>query len=628
MANYVDQVTAEKKFISNIVIKIGAIYFSMRTPDSGLSISSPYNKMVSGLTLNQAAIDIKRVNTTIASYTFKLIDKDNIISNLMLGNGLNLVGQDVTIWLGRNRRNVSVEANDFSGYYQLPITKIKKIDHSDNSYTFTTNEDTDRIAKPIFAATSALAVDILAATTTIQMRDAIDEFPAAGYVHVDKEIFSYTTKNDAAKTFSGVIRGEFGTTPADHSANTDSYHSQVVIDNPLNIILRILTSGGGGGTYDNLNDGLGISQSLIDISGIETIRDSLFIGVQIRLELSNVDSALKIIESEILQPFNLRIKYSDNAKLSLVVLDKAVFSSFIDSITENSITTYPKWNVDDTKIINKIKINWDYSEAEGKFLKYNEFTNPDSIATYGLRNPLTFSFKGIRSSLNGLELLEEYSRVLFARFSTPVAEVEVKTHIDKSLKNIGDKVYVESTKIPSPTGGLDFGSDMEITSRSINYQTNEASFKFAFTSFTDIRSGYISPSDKVLYIESQKKLGVLFGRYTQYRVGWYMRLWNDLTNSYEPDAPNKIVSISTGDNKVLLDSGFDFLLDDGSSLVYDQDSKDLITFENNWATTLTLDHRIRFANYDEVEDTQKRYCFISDNGNNFDDGKTTYKVTY
>lgn len=628
MANYVDQVSVDKKFISNIVIKIGSLYFAMRSPDSGLTIADPYNKMVLGLTLNQAAIDIKRVNTTIASYTFKLLDKNFIISNLMLGNGLNLVGQDVTIWLGRNRRNSSLEANDFAGYYQLPITKIKKIDHSDNSYTFTTNEDTDRIAKPIYDATSALGVDILAATTTIQMRDAIDSFPAAGYVRVDNEIFSYASKNNSLKTFSGVIRGEFGTTPADHSANADTFHSQVVTDNPLNIILRLLTSGGGGGTYDNLNDGLGISQNLIDITGIETIRDSLYSTTQIRLEVSTVDSTLKFIESEILQPFNLRFKYSDSAKLSLVVLDKAVFSSFVDSIDEDSITTYPKWVVDDTKIVNKIKINWNYSDSEKKFLSYNEFSDTDSIATYGLRNPLTFSFKGIRANLDGLNLINEYARVLFARFAKPVAEVEVKTHIDRSLKNIGDKVYVESTKIPSPLGGLNFGSDMEITSRGINYQTNEATFKFAFTSFTDIRSGYIAPSDTITYIESQKRVGILLGRYAQYRTGWYMRLWNNLTNSYEPDPPNKIVAISTGDNKLLLDSGFDFLLDDGSPLAYDQDSKDLITFENNWATTLTTNHRIRFANYDEVEDTQKRYCFISDDGNDFADGKPTYKVTY
>lgn len=628
MANYVDQVSVDKKFVSNIVIKIGSLYFAMKSPDSGLTIADPYNKMVLGLTLNTASIDIKRVNTTIASYTFKLLDKNNILSNLMLGNGVNFIGQDVTIWLGRIRRDSSIAANDFSGYYQLPITKIKKIDHNDNSYTFTTNEDTDRIARPIYDATSALGVDILAATTTIQMRDAIDSFPTSGYVRVDNEIFSYASKDNALKTFSGVIRGEFGTTPADHSANTDTFHSQVVTGNPLTILLQLLVSGGGGGTYDVLKDGLGISQNLIDVSGIETIRDSLYITTQIKIEVSNVDSALKFIETEILQPFNLRFKYSDTAKLSLVVLDKAVFSSFVDSIDENSITTYPKWVVDDTKIINKIKINWNYSESEKKFLSYTEFTDDASIATYGLRNPLTFSFKGIRAGLDGANLIAEYARVLFARFSIPVAEVEVKTHIDKSLKNIGDKVYVESTKIPSPGGGLSFGSDMEITSRGINYQTNEATFKFAFTSFTDIRSGYISPSDTITYIESQKRVGVAFGRYAQYRTGWYMRLWNNATNSYETDAPNKIVAISTGDNKLLQDSGFDILLDDGSALAYDQTPNDLITFENNWTTTLTTNHRIRFANYDEVEATQKRYAFISQSGNNFADGKSTYKVTY
>lgn len=628
MANYVDEVISEKKFISNIVIKIGANYFCTRQPDSGLVVTSPYDKMVGSLMLNPSTIDIKKVNTTIASYSFKLLDKNGIISNLVLGNGVNLIGQDVTIWLGRSRRLSTHTANDFSGYYQLPITRIKKIEHADNSYTFNTTEEIEKISRPIYAANSALLTDILAATTTIIMRDAIDAFPAAGNVRVNNEIFSYTTKNNTTKTFSGIIRGELGTTAANHTANTVCYQSETITDNPLNILLKLIISNGGTGTYDTLKDGLGILNTLVDISEIESIRDNLFLTTSIKLEFSNVDSALKFIENEILQPFNLRLTYAKNAKLSLVVLDRAVFSPVVSSITENSITSYPRWTVDDTKIVNKLKINWDYNEATGKYLSYTEFTDAASIATYDLRNPLTFSFKGIKASLDGAALIAEYARVLFARFSTPVAEVDLKTQIDQSLKNIGSKIYLESSKIPSPTGGLAFASDMEVIKRAINYQTNEASLTFAFTSFTKFRSGYIAPSDRILYIEAQNKVGILYGRAAKYRVGWFLRLWNESTSSYEVDAPNEILSFNLNENRVLLDSGFGLLLDDGTELLYDQNPSDLITFRNNWTTTLTLNHRLKFANYGEIGAEQKRYAFISNLGNNFSDSKPTYKVTY
>ena len=58
-------------------------------------------------------------------------------------------------------------------------------------------------------------------------------------------------------------------------------------------------------------------------------------------------------------------------------------------------------------------------------------------------------------------------------------------------------------------------------------------------------------------------------------------------------------------------------------------SGDTITFENNWATTLiNNDYKITFANYDDVTDQQKRFCFISDDGNNFSDGLPSYLISY
>ncbi len=169
---------------------------------------------------------------------------------------------------------------------------------------------------------------------------------------------------------------------------------------------------------------------------------------------------------------------------------------------------------------------------------------------------------------------------------------------------------------------------MEVTKRTINYQTNEVSFTLAFTSFTGIRSGFIAPSDLITYITSQKLITIAAGRVAKYRVGWYMRLWNTLTNEFETDPPNKIVRLATGENFLLQDNGFELLADDGTNLLYDQAPDDSIEFEDNWTTPLTVNHRIRFAKYNDTEATQKRYSFISDGSNNFADGKQPYRITY
>ncbi len=602
MATYVTAVKTDKQFTGNVVIQINSQYYAIRQPDSGLAIASPYSSMVMDLLLNPTTVDIRRVNTTIASYTFKLLDKDGLVSTVVAGDASGLAKKTVKIWLGRsNLTGVAANNMDFADYYALPDTKINKMTHSDNAYSFTSTEATERMAKPIYKNVSALSVDILAATTTFTMRDAIDNFPTSGYLKLDNEFVSYSGKDNTLKQFTGVIRGEFGSTPADHSANVNAYHAQRLIDNPINILLKLLISNGGGGTYDTLQDGLGITNTLIDIAGIEALRDDQFLGQQYSLTFYNIDSALRYIEEQILQPNNLRFTTSQGAKITLALLDKAVFIDDVDVISETSITKFPSWAVDSSKVVNQVVVNWDFDEGTNQYRKRTETSDAASIALYGAQTALEYSFKGIQASLTGAALVDDYVGHLLDRLSTPTPEVTVSTQIDKSLQNIGDKAAVISSKIPASDGTLNFASDLEIVSKSLNFKNGDVSLKLAFTSFTNIRSCYIAPSDNIQTVTNQKTFTVPSGRGAYYQVGWVMRLWLNGTG-YTADAVNTIESI-VGDT---------------------------ITMQNNFATTLlpTNIFRFKFADYDDVTASQKRYCFINQTGNNFDDGKQPYKVTY
>lgn len=597
MSNYVDVVKTEKKFVGNVVVQIGSDYFATRQPDSGLSISAPYDKCVMSLTLNPTQIDIRKVTTSISTFSFKLLDAQGIISALVLGDAAPLIGQEVRIFIGRTG-----QAMAFSEYFELPRTYIKKCEHNDNAYNFSSAEQTDRMTKPIYDITSALGVDILISTTTITARDDISDFSVPGFIKIDDEFISYTGVNVGLKQFTGCIRGELDTVPAAHSINTDIVEAETITDNPINIILKILISGGGGGTYDTLQSGLGISNTLVDVAGIEALRDELFTGVQYKLSLYSITSALKFLEDELLMPNNLRFSNSvTTSKLTLAILDKARYVDDDEVIDHDSITKYPGWALDGAKVTNNIQINWDYSESLKSFQKRNIFKDAASITAYGEQSPLVFNFKGIKSTLDGQALVDDFGEKLLARLSLPTPEVSVNTQIDRSLQAIGDKAYLVSDRIPAADGTLNFSSLLEILSRSINVTKGEVSFKLAFTSFTNIRSGFIAPSDLVVSVISQKKITVASGRGAQYKVGWAMRLWNTLTQVYEADAVNFIESISG----------------------------DTITFQNNFATTLLVTHKIRFATYDDVTESQKRFCFLSLAGANFTaDNKPTYKVTY
>jgi hypothetical protein len=594
MANYFDELKESKNFVGNVVIRFLGEYFTLRAPDSGLTVDPRYSGLVASLVLNGTTIDPRRVSTTIASYSSKLVDKNLAITQLVKEKGQDLIRQPVEIWLGR----VGV-AMDFSEYYKLPITRIKKISRQDNGYTFSSTEETDRLNRPIYDATTRLSGLINPATSVINGKEEIDDFPPAGFLKIGREFLSYSSKSNATKTFSGITRGNFNTTPAVHEENDSVFLAEQITDNPINILLKILMSGGGGGVYDVLADGLGIDQNLVDIAELEGIRNDLFSGVVFTLSLANIVNALKFLEDEILSPCNLRFTYSRASKFSLAVLDKARFVDAPDAIDEDSLTQFPKWEVNDNNIVNEISVEWGYSEDTEKYLEKNTFQDLSSISSYEKRSPLNFKFKGPRASNGGLEFISDFAGALLRRLSTPTPEISVNTHIDKSLLNVGDKTILESGMIPSDNGTLQFAQELEIVSRSINYQTGDVSQKLAYTSFTGIRSCYIAPSDTIASVVSQSVVTFGAGRGDLWAAGFKVRLWDNATFQYLSDPVNEILSI-TGDQ---------------------------ITFTNPWSTTLLTSHRIKFADYDDCSKEQKRYCFISIDGQNFPDGAKQYSIT-
>lgn len=622
---YVENVLTNKKYRGNVVIKIGDTYFSTSPPDSGLTIPAPYNRSVVSLTLNPTTIDPKRVTTTISSYSFRLLDKNEIITQLVLGDARNLIGSAVEIWVGR----VGLDM-DFANYFKLPITYLNKSEHPDSTYTFSATEQTERMAKPIYSTQSALAVDITSGTTEWTMRDGLTGFAASGFLKVDDEFVSYTGIDLINNRFQNVIRGELGSIPVEHSKNTDVFIVETVVDNPLNILLKILVSGGGGGVYDVLQSGLAISESLIDVSGIENLRDTIFSDRQFSLLLSDIDSALKFIENQILLPNGLRFTYSLDSKLSLATLDRAIFVDEDNVIDENTITKFPKWAIDGTKVTNQITVQWDYDEGTNMYNQKTVYSDQDSIDTYGLQK-LDAKFDGIKADLDGQNLVDDFAQRLLERLKTPTPTISVTTQIDKSLQNVGDKAYLVSSKIPSAVGTLDFASDLEIISRSINQTNGDVQFTLAFTSFTNIRSAFIAPSDLITSFVNQRKINIAGGRAQQYRVGWFMRLWDQTNQVYMPDPPNEITELVEASKYLVTEDGNDrFITEEGDFFVTeDEADEDTLIFANDWVTDLASgDYRIRFAGYDEAVTSQHRYCFISDNGNNFPDGKPTYRITF
>jgi len=592
VTTYLESLTSNK-ILPNVVIKLLGSYYSIRQPDSGLTIDDDKVGTVSALTINPTQIDPFRPSVTASSYSFKLLDRNNVITAQFADNLSLFQNESVEIYIGR----CSVDM-DFADYLKLPDTLISKLSKQDRGYSFATQEYKERISNGSFNTATKLAGSIFAATTSIILQDA-SAFPTSGFCRIENEFFSYTGKS--TNTLTGCIRGEFGSTDADHEVGVDIYKVNSIQANPIDIVLQMLISPGGGGTYDVLDEGAGIDESLVDVAQFEEIKTDFFSSRTFLIRLWNITDMKKTIEEEILFPCGLRFRANNNGKIGLALIDRSTFEIDTPSITNDEISKEPQYEVDNTKINNFVRIFWDYSDHKNDFQKVTEFTDADSIAEFNKSKVLEFKFKAIRDSLDGLDMVQAFALLFLSRFSFPRPTINLNTFLSVSNLLVGDKVDLFTDRIPTADGDLNFGSTLEIIERAINYQTGDCRVKLAFTSFTGLRQCFIAPSDTINTFDSQSVVNIGAGRGDNYRVGWIMRLYDNTARDYADAQENEIATIVN----------------------------DKITFVDPWAESLVNGQfRIMFADYDSVIEQQKKFCFISDDGNNFDDNTKTYTIGF
>lgn len=614
-----------KQYIPNVVILFKGYHWGIRQPDSGLTIDA--NRLsVEQVAINPTKVDPFQANTTINSYTFKLIDKDYSVTLLFDGITKFFQNEAVEIYVGRCGVDMP-----FADYMKLPTTYVTSVSKDGSSYSFRSTEAKERLNRPAFNEKNKLQVNILPGTTEIDADALIDplKYPTSGMIKIEDEFISYASIDLVNNRFSGCIRGEESSVPASHSLGETIYLVDEIEGNPLDIILQCLVSSGGGGSYDVLSDGAGVDQALINVAAFETIRDEFYAGINYRFLVYGISNILTFLEEEILFPNELRIISDNSSLISIAVLNRRIFDPDFPVIDNTSIQKQPDYEVNDAEIINVISIEYDYSEALKVYRKLFLLEDQDSITDFGRRDPLELKLKGVSEINNGAAIATNIAQRFLSRFSYPKPEISFTTHMDKSLVQLCEKIELNSNQLPNvDTGDLNFAETLEVIERGINWKTGDVRFKVAFTSFTGIRECFLAPSDAVTYGASHYIVNVGAGRGALYRPGWKMRLYSETTREYYSAQVNEILSIS-GDVITFVDPWLDTYADD--NLMYDEGG--LLLLENGYQITLTSgvinadDLRIMFADYDQVSELQKRYCFISDDGLNFTDSKKSYQIT-
>jgi len=563
----------------NLVLKIDSVYFAQRDVDSGLSVDADKIGLMRTVKISGNSVDIRKVKTSLSTLTFSLIDKDGVISIFLMSKDDNYLEKTVELYAG-----FTTGSFDFSDYRQFAKTKLKSISKTANSYSFSCTEVTSLIKEEAFFNFTELDGDIDDSQTTLDVIDA-SGLDSSGTIKIDDEFIAYT--GITVDTLTGLSRGVKSGLAAEHKDGSSCFMVTEIEDNPIDIMLDIMQTA------------LSITTADIDVTSFTDIRDSFFAATQVRFSIAGLEDVLDFFEDEILLPLNCRLTSIDGL-IGLAILDQTDLTIIPTDLDELTIEGTPNWGIGSNKIVNEIIVQWGYVEGTNVYSKTSTFSDATSQTLFSKKKTLTYKFKGVKSDLSGSTIVNQMGSRLLARTKTAQADIKVNTLFSNAALIVGDDVSMTHRFLPQQGAGLGIAdSRLEIMSKSFNFDTKRVSFKLQFTSFANLRIGLIAPSPLISSVVDQRTFTVPSG--SQFKAGYFLRLFNVGSNDYYADVKNEIDSVV------------------GNT----------ITMKDNFSTTLTTSIKIKFPVYSDCSSLQTgKYAFIGPDSGFFVDGTKTYQILF
>ena len=407
----------------------------------------------------------------------------------------------------------------------------------------------------------------------------------------------------------GVTRGIDGTT-ADEQESGDDFeiYESVTGVNFIEIILQLMISPGGGGVYDVLDFGMGISETLIDVATFEQIRDETAYIVTPTFDIEfrgSEENFLSFIEDHYLNPSGLRFWYRDNGNISLLIIAEPVPDNPPDIFKNDMIKgLMPKWSAKSNRIINKLVVKLNYNISTEKYERELVFTDDNSIASFGLKKPRKMETRALQISNGAQSFLNTFSNKYFTFYSTPAPSLDtVRLLSNKQFFDSGNTIAIHHPDLPNlATGkrGL-FGDIVQVLGKNFDFNTSVSKYELFYALLLNFRIGFIAPTG---YVTSGSHTTTVFdlnsGDADKFNVDDVVTLWNDNFASPAINFSQSTITDISGDQ---------------------------ITVSPAFSVVPIEKYRLRYADFDVVQESQKIYLFVSETGGgDFADGSKSYKI--
>jgi hypothetical protein len=239
---------------------------------------------------------------------------------------------------------------------------------------------------------------------------------------------------------------------------------------PAILALRVLLSTGTGtnGPYDVLPQdwGAGVDQALVDVAAFEALANQVLPTAQFQFSLVGPADAAAFVAQQLLWPLGAVLWASPDGRLSVKRILVAPGSP-VATLDVSAIVTWGPWTAGDRDIVNVIDVRYDWRPTElpgdGQQTRHDyqtrqQFEATQSIRKYGRRlvngigRPHTWA--GVRTTLNGQAVLDNYATLIFSRWADPSPLLPVTLLYRHHNLSLGDFVGLEHPAIPNLSTGL------------------------------------------------------------------------------------------------------------------------------------------------------------------------------
>lgn len=321
-----------------------------------------------------------------------------------------------------------------------------------------------------------------------------------GLIRIDDEIMSYDAVDLGLKELSIPAggRGQVGTTAATHQENAKIREVLRIQGRPVEIALAVMTgSGGSGPTLVTLPDrhNLGISPALIDTLKYQEIAGEF--SQDIVFFIQSPEDGKAFLESEVYKPFNLYQTLKGDGRISLKLFEPPLASDDLFEFNNGNVAGVPSINANLTQVFNQVIWKFDFNPGTEEFDTIQYEDDFDSQGLFDRVYPITIESRGLRTILPGeppfagATIATTNSGRLFTRYALAPITLSFEGFYETFHVEPGDLVIFNHTLPLNPrTGGRGWVNVViEITSKSMNFDSGKMRFQALYTPFAGFRYG-------------------------------------------------------------------------------------------------------------------------------------------